>query len=115
MKKAYLVFSMLVLPILIMLSCSKNGGDNENFDCTGVTASYSTNAGPLFQTYCNQPACHDAASTNDPGPLTNYSQIYTVRLRIREQVKQGLMPQNTTLTAEQKKIIICWIDSGASY
>lgn len=113
MKKAYLIFSILVIPVLIILSCSKDSGGGGSIDCTGVAASFSANANPLIQTFCNQPTCHNTGSTNGPGPLTTYAEIFAARSSIRVQVQAGLMPQNTTLTASQKNTIICWINSGA--
>jgi len=114
MKKAYLIFFILALPVLVILSCSKDsGGGGGNTNCTGVTTSFSANVSTLINTFCNQPSCHNNGSTNGPGPLTTYAQIFASRSSIRSQVQAGLMPQNTTLTTAQKNTIICWIDSGA--
>lgn len=81
--------------------------------CDNVPEKFSADVNPLIQTYCNQPACHDAGSTNGPGPLTNYTEVYNVRDRIKGQVEAGLMPQNATLTVTQKNTILCWISRGA--
>jgi hypothetical protein len=112
-KKTYLIFFILALPVIVILSCSKDGGGGGSTNCAGITTSFSANVSPLINTFCNQPSCHNSGSTNGPGPLTNYAQVFAARSSIRSQVQSGLMPQNTTLTAEQKNIIICWIDSGA--
>ncbi|MEO5564017.1 MAG: hypothetical protein ABIR18_11295, partial [Chitinophagaceae bacterium] len=68
---------------------------------------------PLIQTFCNQSNCHNTNSSNGPGALTNYAEVFSARSQIKAQVAAGLMPQNTTLTTAQKNTIICWIDSGA--
>lgn len=98
--------------IVVIVSCSKSD-DPPASACDAVPKSFSADVNPLIQTFCNQAGCHATGSTNGPGPLTNYSQVFTHRVAIRGAVQSGLMPQNTTLTAAQKNIIICWIDSGA--
>jgi len=80
--------------------------------CTG-TKSFASEVHPIFQTVCSNAGCHEASSTNGPGPLTNYQQIFNARTSIRSAVSSGTMPKNTTLTATQKNAILCWIDNGA--
>jgi hypothetical protein len=124
MKKTILI----LLLFTIIYSCSKSSGDTTTtgpggpggggpggttLDCSGVAKTFSADASPVFQTYCNIGGCHASGSVNGPGPLTNYTQIYGARVNIRSAVASGLMPQNTTLTASQKNTILCWIDSGA--
>lgn len=116
MKRRYLV----QLPLLIMfiaVSCSKNDSDtgsgNNNIDCSGTPKTFSGDANPLIQGVCNQPSCHASGSTNGPGPLTNYTQVFNAKGAIRSAVASGSMPRNTTFTAAQKAAIVCWIDSGA--
>ena len=112
MKKAYLTASAAFV-FLLLFSCSKKDHSPGNAVCDGTPKNFTTDVNPLVQTYCNQAACHDNASINGPGPLTNYTQVFNARGEIRGQVEAGLMPQNTTLTTAQKNTIICWIDSGA--
>ncbi|HMU47641.1 MAG TPA: hypothetical protein PKC72_14825 [Chitinophagaceae bacterium] len=113
-KTLLLISSAFIIVTALFLSCSKddNGGNN-TVVCTNTTKSFSTDVNPIIQTFCNQSNCHNPGSTNGPGALTNYSQVFNARNAIRGQVAAGLMPQNTTLTTEQKNSIICWIDSGA--
>jgi uncharacterized membrane protein len=103
----------ILFSLFLILSCSKSGSDKDTVTCEEVAKSFVTNVNPLIQTYCNQASCHTNGSTNGPGPLTNYTQIFNARSVIRNAIQSGLMPQNTTLTATQKNTIICWIDSGA--
>jgi hypothetical protein len=113
MKKLNLTGYLLVIAILI-IACSKKSSDtNTDTTCDTVPKTFSADANPLFQTYCNQTACHNSGSTNGPGPLTNYTQIFAARNSIRGVIQAGVMPQNTTLTTAQKNTIICWIDAGA--
>lgn len=113
--KSIRFISGIIISCTLFLACSKsNDGGGSSQDCSGTTnKAFAADVNPLIQTFCNQSFCHSAGSTNGPGPLTNYSEIFNARVRIRGQVQAGLMPQNTTLTAAQKNSIICWIDAGA--
>jgi hypothetical protein len=114
MRKALLIVFSLSIIIIGFNSCDKGGGPVEPIDnCVGVAQSWAANVNPIIQTYCNQATCHDVASSNGPGPLTNYAQVFSARALIKDQVANGLMPQNTTLTNAQKLTIICWVNSGA--
>lgn len=113
MRKATLFISLLTTSIFTILSCSKGGNGNDPVDCATVPKTWSAHVSPTIQTYCNQQNCHDVASVNGPGPLTNYSQVFNARDEIKIQIAAGLMPQNATLSAAQRNAIICWIDSGA--
>src|SRR5688572_27230521 len=113
MKKEILFTFLIFFTTLLIYSCSKKSSDPESNPCDGVVKNWSTDVMPLIQTYCNQAACHDPGSNNGVGPLTNYTEVYDARTRIRDAVQTGTMPQNTVLTAEQKKTIICWIENGA--
>jgi hypothetical protein len=118
MKKTY-VHVALVAVMLFVLSCSKSGSDTgttnggNNIDCSGAAKTFAGDANPLIQSVCNQPSCHASGSTNGPGPLTNYSQVFNARIAIRNAVASGFMPRNTTFSAAQKAAIVCWIDNGA--
>lgn len=114
----------ILLFVIIIYSCSKSGSGYSNNndgstgggttpDCSGVAKTFAADASPIFQTYCNAGGCHASGSVNGPGPLTNYTQIYSARVNIRAAIASGLMPQNTTLSISQKNTILCWIDSGA--
>jgi uncharacterized membrane protein len=81
--------------------------------CGGVDAKFSTKVFPLMQNRCAIGGCHDAASTNHGGPFTNYDQIKAHVIEIRSAVLSGLMPQGSSLTADEIKLITCWIEGGA--
>jgi hypothetical protein len=110
---------IVLLTITVLVSCSKSNTSTDNpgtttpTACTG-TKSFAGDVSPIFQTVCSSSGCHDAASTNGPGPLTNYQQVFNARTLIRSAVSSGVMPKNSTLTATQKAAIICWIDAGAT-
>jgi hypothetical protein len=114
MRTALLIVIILSSFIVTILSCSKSGGDNPPvINCNGPSKSWANDVSPIIQTYCNQASCHDVASVNGPGPLTNYSQVFSARSLIKDQVANGLMPQNATLNNTQRSAIVCWINSGA--
>jgi len=116
MRKAFWISFFFITAIVILISCSKDsggGGGGNNNTCATVPKAFAADVNPLIQTFCNQAGCHNPGSTNGPGPLTNYTEVFNARVAIRGQVQAGLMPQNTTLTTAQKNTIICWIDSGA--
>ena len=114
MKKNYSIICFIISLLLIFISCNKSNPGNNNIDCsTASPKTYSGDVDPIVQSTCNQPGCHASGSVNGPGPLTNYTQIFSARVQIREAIRTGLMPQNSTLTLAQKTSIICWIDNGA--
>ena len=116
MRIKYIVALVLCTCVFIM-SCSKDGSDpnpgNNTIDCSGAPKTFSGDVNPLVQSVCNQPACHASGSTNGPGPLTNYTQVFNARSVIRSAISSGFMPQDRTFSAAQKSAFICWIDSGA--
>lgn len=118
MKKIFCILSVISVGIALNLSCSKGGGTTGSggsggiLDCTTVPKSYATDIDPIIQGFCNTAGCHAAGSSNGPGPLTNYTQVFNARTLIRPQIASGAMPQGNTLTAAQKNSFLCWIDSG---
>jgi hypothetical protein len=115
MRKIFLSLCLVIVSIGFGLSCSKsNTPDAPPLDCSTVTnKNFGANINPIVQSTCNQPGCHDVASVNGPGPLTNYTQVFNARAAIRPAIASGLMPQNRTLSIAEKNSILCWIDSGA--
>ncbi|MGN6420516.1 MAG: hypothetical protein ACTHMC_23605 [Pseudobacter sp.] len=81
-------------------------------DCSGVNSSYATTVQPIIQSSCTLSGCHDGPSTNGPGPLTSYDRVKDASARIRRVVISREMPKGGSLSAEQIKSIVCWIDSG---
>ena len=98
---------------VLLLACSKNSV-NYTVDCS-TAKSYATDVSPIIQTYCAaNSGCHATGSSHGPGALTSYAQVYSARAAIRTAVANGSMPENGSLTNDQKNAIICWIDSGAA-
>ena len=117
--RIYCIVTVVLFSVIVISSCSKGDSDdppnnnNNNIDCTGSPKTFSGDVNPLVQSVCNTPACHVSGSTNGPGPLTNYTQVFNARAQIRSAISSGFMPQDRTFTAAQKSAFICWIDNGA--
>ena len=90
------------------------GGTTYTPNCTGAAIQFSANVLPIIQASCGGNGCHNAGSSNGPGPLTSYAEINAAKVQIRAAVLSGSMPKNGSLTAAQKNSIICWIDAGAA-
>jgi hypothetical protein len=114
MKKALIITLVFAFTVFLSISCSKDGGSGNSVDCSTVSnKAFAADVSPIVQGRCNIVSCHAAGSTNGPGALTNYSEVFNARSAIRSAVSTGTMPQGSTLSTAQKNSIICWIDSGA--
>lgn len=85
----------------------------EASDCSTINAKFSTQVAPLIQTRCAIAGCHDASSGNKGGPFTNYTQISLKAATIKAQVESGAMPEGSSLTSAEIRLISCWVNSGA--
>jgi hypothetical protein len=109
MKKIFVILFSTV----ILYSCSKDSGGGGGNNCASVPKSFSADVNPIVQNFCNTAGCHNAGSTNGPGQITNYTEVFNNRVAIRAAIQSGTMPQGSTLTTAQKNSFLCWIDSGA--
>jgi hypothetical protein len=70
--------------MLILFACTKNNLEDSNYTADCSTAkSWTSDVSPLIQSYCTTSGCHAAGSSNGPGALTTYQQVYTNRSAIR--------------------------------
>lgn len=119
MKKAGYLSVIILCLIFLFSACSKSsggggGGGNNTVNCSTVSnKAFAADVFPIIQNSCALAGCHAAGSTNGPGPLTNYNQVFNARFGIRSAVQSGIMPQGSTLATSQKNTIICWIEGGA--
>jgi hypothetical protein len=86
----------------LMSACKK---DNYTPTCDGTTKSFANDVMPLFQAKCNN--CHSVYS--------DYAAIYSDQISIRPAIVDGSMPQNSSLSTDERNIIVCWIDNGAPF
>lgn len=115
MKKMPGLVTCIVLIVILANACKKDSKNDSQpaVDCSTITTTFSGTVKPLMTSSCAKPDCHASGSTNGPGALINYTQIFNARVKIREVVASGEMPQDATFSAQQKAIITCWIDAGA--
>lgn len=113
MKKSISV--TVLCSVLLFFGCKKEKADEGNgdtVDCSKIT--FAASIQPLISTRCATSGCHDISSSNGPGPLTNYIQIFTSRNFIITAVTSNRMPlTGPPLTASEKAILKCWVDAGA--
>ncbi len=106
----------MFLASIVFMSCKKTdtGITTEPGFCDAVSSTYAADVQPLINTYCLIGSnCHNTGSVNNGGELTDYNKIFAKMVDIRRDVNLGIMPVNATITTEEKKKIICWIDNGA--
>jgi len=110
MKRTFII----LLFIVGVYACTKNKGNETAVDCSGPAKSFAADVTHIFQASCtNGSGCHGSGSTNGPGALLTYAQVFGARINIRSAVASGHMPLNGTLTASDKNAILCWIDTGS--
>ncbi|MEN9549150.1 MAG: hypothetical protein RIR12_1741 [Bacteroidota bacterium] len=114
--KKYILGITIFYTACYVTACSKNndGGGTITVDCSTVTnKAFAADVSPIIQSSCATVGCHASGSANGVGALTNYTEIFTHRSRIRTAIANGSMPQGGSLSTTQKNTIICWIDNGA--
>ena len=99
----------LLLMTMGVVSCKKE----EVVECDGTVYSFSQQVQPLMNKSCNTSGCHSQNSTL--GDFTAYNGVRTKvdNGSLKARILDGTMPVNTTLTVEEKKIIVCWVEAGA--
>jgi hypothetical protein len=102
------LFVLLSL-VTLYYACSKSSSGGTSGTCD-PNVSYSTQLLPLLNQKCNFSGCHDNSSA---AALNNYVTVRDGAAQIKSSVVAGRMPRNGTLTAAEKSIITCWVDSGA--
>lgn len=110
MKKTTFIFSALIM--VLVLACGKDPVD-PNTNCS-TPRSYAGDVSPIIQSSCaTNSSCHGSGSSNGPGQLLIYADVFNAKNNIRTAVASGTMPKTGSITSDQKNAIICWIDSGA--
>lgn len=73
----------------------------------GATKTFSTNVIPVVQSYCAPDSgYHSSGSTNGPGALTTYQQIYNASSSIHAAVADSSKQQNSSLPVFQKSAMV---------
>ncbi len=99
----------------MIVACASNNEPAPELDCSNITPAYGADVAPIIASSCaTGSGCHGSGSLRGPGPLLNHSQVFAARNVIRAAVQSGEMPLGSSLSAQQKSNIICWIDAGAA-
>lgn len=72
--------------------------------------SFSTSISPIISSKCATSNCHGGTQAPD---FRTFKNIQDNAAQIKTLTGNGTMPQNGTLTQEQKDLIACWVDDGA--
>lgn len=106
----------ILMAFILFISCSKgnSGADPVVIDCATAASGFSANVSPIVLNNCAvNSGCHGGGSTNGPGQLITYSQIFNARAEIRPAVISRQMPKDHKLSNADINSIVCWIDAGA--
>jgi hypothetical protein len=80
------------------------------------SVSYANDIAPLLTVKCNTSTCHGGTKTGAKN-LTTYESVKLYAAEIKQRTASGNMPKapkpGGSLTAEEIKIIACWVDAGA--
>lgn len=109
MKALFYCLALIYLCILIFSSCQKNE--------TSISCQYDIDIKPIITAKCAIPSCHASGSTLPD--LSDYTILKTWvdNGRFRANIYElKIMPPASAvaLTNEEKNIIKCWLDNGAT-
>lgn len=107
---------IIMVAAIVFVGCKKSRDSSSVASdvCGSTPKTFSGDVSPIIQSSCaTGSGCHGAGSSNGPGALTSYAQVFAARTAISSAVSSGLMPKNAPLGTVQKNAIICWINNGA--
>jgi len=114
MRRSIILLSITVFAL--GAGCKKNSEKTEVVaqTCNGVDSRFALKVFPIIQNSCAASVgCHGNSSGNGPGALINFLQISNAATAIKSAVVTGRMPKGSSLSVQEKDIIVCWINSGA--
>lgn len=106
--------AILIVLALVPTSCSKNDLE-DNLDCNDFgTLSYKTQIAPLLLSNCGTSGCHTTGFA--AGDFTSYAGVLAKvnNGSMRKRTLDGTMPPNSKISDDEIRMIVCWIDNGAS-
>lgn len=116
--KKLLILSLACL--LVGLACSKEDDPSSDFDCTGVTPTYTTNIKAILDANCATSGCHDAVTKEDGKDFSTYASAKTLSQESAFlgaiQHKSGFepMPQGSDKLSDATiKLLGCWVQNGS--
>ncbi|AHF17778.1 hypothetical protein [Niabella soli] len=118
-KKTFAFFGVLLFALTVLSRCSgKKDSVSTNppgggTDCSTIQAKFAANVYPIIQQSCQLSGCHNNTDRAGGHAWTSYAEISASASLINSDVQSGKMPKTGSLTAAQKSIINCWVNSGA--
>jgi hypothetical protein len=107
--------------IVCLLGCSSSGGDpvancpaDQPAACPATVPSYAADIAPLIQTYCTT-ECHRPNGNASDQPLSTYTDLYTRRQDVKDQIYQCRMPMPPAPdpTDDERVTLLTWFVCGA--
>ena len=117
-----LLFSSAYIAIFfICVSLTSCGnGDDDMFECDGITPTYNTNVKPILDASCAKSGCHDAITVQNG---VNFSTYATASIVSQQERFLGVihhrngfpeMPfDGPKLPNDQLQILSCWVQNGS--
>ncbi|PCI97881.1 MAG: hypothetical protein COB15_06795 [Flavobacteriales bacterium] len=108
-----LLATLCITLALIPTGCSKDNLE-DNLNCNDFgTLSYKSQIAPLLMSRCGTSGCHISGFAS--GDLTNHAGVLAKvnNGSMRKRTLDGSMPPNATISDDEIKMIVCWIDNGA--
>lgn len=121
-KYNVIVSAAVLSLVLTVLACSDDEPSTTNppppgtGTCDGFkVVSFASDVKPLIDTNCAKSGCHNAGSTFD---WTVFANVKAKASSIKERVSLPAsdsrhMPQGGTLTDNEIKTFVCWVEQGA--
>ncbi|MFL5754545.1 MAG: hypothetical protein ACJ76F_14120 [Bacteroidia bacterium] len=104
---------LLFCSIIFLLSTCKKKNEFKHLDCSKIDSKYSTAIKSIISSNCTLSGCHDGSSS--ASNLTTYDKVkpFVDNGQFNEQViKTKAMPQNRSLSQDERNKIKCWLDDG---
>ncbi len=116
MRKLLLASIFTAIFCFTVVSCSKDETPTD-YDCTGLTPTYTTDIKPIFDASCATTGCHAGASPADGIDLSNnqFSTSHNDHLLCSIEHLSGCEPMPdgaAKLDDATIKTISCWVENG---
>lgn len=104
--------------LLSFISCAKDQATN--FDCTGLTPTYTSDIKPILNASCAKSGCHDAFSHQQGVDLSSYGSASDISRSssflgtIEHLNGYNPMPQGAgKLSNDKIQLLSCWVENGS--
>lgn len=110
------IFAILTVSVLALAACQEStlktgfrgeGGDARPLRFCDVSLSYES-VKPIFENRCQR--CHQPGTRNSVG---SYNEVLRIKDSIHFEVSNDFMPDDGPLAADQKRLMVAWLEAGA--